>query len=94
MKRIVDLPEAHIRDWGHDCVIYDQRCGETHLLEGLAAIVFGWLREMPCTAFELTSRLQAEQLLTEDIDPESFVSRILSELKYHQLLEELSADGD
>jgi PqqD family protein of HPr-rel-A system len=83
---IVPLPVSHVRRWQDDLVVYDQRCGETHLLQGIVATLFEWLREGPCTAATLVARLAAAGVEGID-DPESFVNQVLQELQRLQLLE-------
>ncbi|OOG21789.1 hypothetical protein B1C78_16035 [Thioalkalivibrio denitrificans] len=83
---IIPLPESHVRRWDDELIVYDQRCGETHLLQGVVAMLFEWLREGPCTADALAERLSAEQVDGVG-DTYTFVRQVLNELQRLQLLE-------
>jgi PqqD family protein of HPr-rel-A system len=84
--RIIPLSRSHVRRWDDEYVVYDQRCGETHLLYGPVADLFAWLREGPCVAHDLVARLAAADHDEID-DPESFVEQVIRELQTLQLLE-------
>ena len=89
---IIPLPESHVRRWGDELIVYDQRCGETHLLQGVVAMLFEWLREVPCTADTLAERLSAERV-DGIADTRTFVRQVLNELQRLQLLE-ITPAGD
>ena len=91
--RIIPLPRSHVRRWDDECVVYDQRCGETHLLHGPVADLFSWLRERPCGAHDLVARLAAADHDEID-DPEFFVAQVIRELQTLQLLEIMPANGE
>jgi len=91
--RIIPLPAAHLRQWDEELVVYDQRCGETHLLPGVVGEIFTLLQTSPRQMDELIAHLQAGQ--HQDIeDPESFIQQVIVELRRLQLLESDPLDSE
>lgn len=86
--RMISLPASHVRYWGGNYVVYDQRCGETHVLQGTAGKLFGWLNSASYTISELVALLGTEPL-KEETGTEAFVRQVLDEFQRHQLLDEI-----
>ncbi|HSP00832.1 MAG TPA: HPr-rel-A system PqqD family peptide chaperone [Thioalkalivibrio sp.] len=84
--RTIPLPAAHLRQWGDELVVYDQRCGETHLLTGVVGELFTLLQTSPRRMDELIAHLQTGQHPDID-DPESFIQQVIVELRRLQLLD-------
>ncbi|MFN2349477.1 MAG: HPr-rel-A system PqqD family peptide chaperone [Thioalkalivibrio sp.] len=91
--RIIPLPAAHLRQWGDELVVYDQRCGETHLLAGVVGELFTLMQTSPRRMDELVAHLQTGQHLHID-DPESFIQQVIVELRRLQLLDSDPLDSE
>jgi|GEM_PF-1447854 len=87
--RIVPLPDAQVRRWGEDVVVYDHRSGETHLLPGAVGALFLWWRLQPRRPAELPDHLREVHYAGID-DPDPFARRVVEELRRLQLLEPLT----
>lgn len=85
--RAIALPPKHLRQWDDELVVYDQRCGETHLLQGAVTALFLLLCDEAHPIHELAAWLAAEAPAEID-DPEFYVKRVVRELHRLQLIEQ------
>ena len=86
--RAFEFPPNHARLWNGECVLYDQRCGETHLLQGPVWEILQQLRVAPRSYAELLEHLESSQPEV-GAAPETWLKRVLAEFRRHQLVEEL-----
>lgn len=91
--RMIEIPGKHVRVWENETVVYDERCGETHLLPGAMGTVCGWLREDDHDFNGLLRRLD-QSGLDNPLDNIALLHRLLAELKRHQLLDEMRSDSE
>lgn len=91
--RAIQLPQPHVRKWDGFLVLYDHRSGETHMLEGASVAIFEWLLAAPYRRCDLVEKLSTE-IPGQAAGADSLVVHLLSELKHHQLVDELPPHGD
>ena len=91
--RAIQFPQPHVRKWDGFLVLYDRRSGETHMLEGASVSIFEWLLGAPYRRCDLVEKLSAEYP-GQAAGADSLVVHLLSELKHHQLVDELPPHGD
>ncbi len=87
------MPVAHVRAWGESVVVYDQRCGETHVLQPPLTDLFQALQEGPMTPAVLFEYLEQRYEATEG-DLEDAVQAGLSQLRQHNLIRVSSESQD
>jgi len=84
---LIDLPAQHVRAWDDGiAAVYDARCAETHVLEGVAYMVFEWLRDGPATRTDLIERLRREEQ-ADPADAAAFMDQLITELERRHLLQ-------
>jgi PqqD family protein of HPr-rel-A system len=71
------------RFWEHECVIYRQLNGETHLIDGLGAEIFKLISEKRTTRTQLIQNILSVFELEIDFDVEDFLDNLI--LQYQKL---------
>ncbi|WP_018878430.1 MULTISPECIES: HPr-rel-A system PqqD family peptide chaperone [unclassified Thioalkalivibrio] len=82
---LISLPVAHVRAWGESVVVYDQRCGETHVLQPPLTELFQALQEGPMTPTALFEYLEQRYEAAEG-ELEDAMQAGLSQLREHHLI--------
>ncbi|WP_024326808.1 HPr-rel-A system PqqD family peptide chaperone [Thioalkalivibrio sp. AKL19] len=82
---LIPLPAAHVRAWDESVVVYDQRCGETHVLQPPLIDIFQALQAGPMTPATLFEYLEQRYDATEG-DLEDAMQAGLSQLRQHDLI--------
>ncbi|WP_018866646.1 MULTISPECIES: HPr-rel-A system PqqD family peptide chaperone [unclassified Thioalkalivibrio] len=82
---LIPLPAAHVRAWGEAVVVYDQRCGATHVLQPPLADLFQALQGGPMTPEALFEYLEQRYDAAEG-ELEDAMQAGLSQLRQHDLV--------
>jgi PqqD family protein of HPr-rel-A system len=83
--RVLPGQSLHHRDWGDECVLYNNLSGDTHLIEASALQVLQALQRGACSEAALTATLRAELQL--DDEEASHIPALLADLCALQLIE-------
>lgn len=84
--QLAEIPPQHIRHWQSCYVVFDQRNGETHLIEGPISVILERLMAGPASRTDLLSQVQSHYDDTPN-DLDEFLTGVLAELRRHQLIE-------
>lgn len=82
---LIPLPDGHVRLWGESVVVYDQRCGETHVLQPPLTDLFQALQQGPMTPAALFEYLEQRYDAAEG-ELEDAMQAGLSQLRQHDLI--------
>lgn len=69
--------------WGDECVIYHQLSGETHLIDGIGALIFKLISEKTATRTQLLQNIDSVFELDIDFDREGYLNNLI--LQYQKL---------
>ncbi|WP_017941985.1 MULTISPECIES: HPr-rel-A system PqqD family peptide chaperone [unclassified Thioalkalivibrio] len=83
---LISLSVAHVRAWGESVVVYDQRCGETHVLQPPLTELFQALQEGPMTPTALFEYLEQRYEAAEG-ELEDAMHAGLTQLRQHYLIQ-------
>ncbi|WP_026289460.1 HPr-rel-A system PqqD family peptide chaperone [Thioalkalivibrio sp. AKL12] len=83
---LIPLPATHVRAWGESVVVYDQRCGETHVLQPPLTELFQVLQEGPMTPTALFEYLEQRYEAAEG-ELEDAMHAGLTQLRQHYLIQ-------
>lgn len=85
-KCVFDFPKESLvccRFWEDECVVYNQLTGETHLIDGIGAVLFKAVSKKTSTRTELLRDVQNVFDLQSDFDIEGFLDSSI--LEYQKL---------
>ena len=85
--RVIPGQSLHYRDWGDECVLYDNLSGDTHLIEASALQVLLALRTCAASEMALSATLRAD--LGLDDEEASHIPALLDDLRGLRLIEEV-----
>lgn len=83
---VIDLPKKNLvccRFWVDECVVYNQLTGETHLIDGIGAVLLKAVSEKSSTRSELLHNVQNIFDIQGDFDIEGFLDSSI--LEYQKL---------
>ena len=84
---LISLPVSHVRAWGESVVVYDQRCGETHVLQPPLTELFQALQDGPMTPTALFEYLEQRYEAAEG-ELEDAMHAGLTQLRQHYLIQD------
>jgi PqqD family protein of HPr-rel-A system len=90
---VVSDPGALVwRSWGDECVVFDSRSGDMHLLDAVGRAVLRALGEGPASRAQVAARVASSLGFALDPDWTRHVERLLGELDELGLIEPWAVD--
>ena len=79
------------KQWGEESVVYNQRSGQTHLLNSTSTRVLAYLEQEPLSVLGLTQKLAADTEVEADEELVRHVESLLLNLEAMGLIEPVAS---
>ncbi|MDD1628430.1 MAG: HPr-rel-A system PqqD family peptide chaperone [Methylococcaceae bacterium] len=83
---VINFPKGGVvycRFWEDECVVYNQRSGETHLVDGMGVEIFKLISEKTTARAQVLQNIQSVFELEMDFDVEGLLDNLI--LEYQKL---------